>query len=148
MVDPEFWLDEELSKLTAHARLLFIGTWNVCDDNYATFPNKPGWLKIQIFPYEEVNIQALLTELSESGKIIPFTGRDGCSYFYIKNFFKYQIINRPSKPKYEPYNNNLTEHSLSTHPEAKELKEVNINKSNNLISSSREKLKEKWGTKK
>src|SRR2546422_9553089 len=102
MIDPEFWLDEDLAKLSAFARLLYIGLWNICDDNYATFPNRPDWIKIQIFPYELVDIPALLGELYASDKILPFD-HDGKPYFYIKNFFKYQRIDRPSMPKYPAY---------------------------------------------
>lgn len=144
MIDPEFWLDEDLARLSAHARLLFIGTWNICDDNYATFPNKIGWLKYQVFPYETVNIPALLNELSRSGHIIRFVGKDGNDYWYIKNFFKYQIINRPSKPKYQPFDPTLPEHSMSTHSEVNEVKLIKLNKG---LKNSRETLKEKWGKK-
>lgn len=146
MIDPEFWLDEDLASLTPYARLLFIGTWNICDDNYATFPNKPGWLKIQIFPYEDIDIPPLLSELSRSNKVVPFTGRDGHSYFYIKNFFKYQTINRPSSPKYEPYIDPLSEGSVSTHSEVKEVKLSKLNKET-VFKNSRETLKANWGTK-
>lgn len=54
MLNPEFWLDEEIAKLSPHARLLYMGLWGICDDNYATFPNRVEWIKAQIFPYEIV----------------------------------------------------------------------------------------------
>ncbi len=112
MIDPEFWLDEELAKLSPHARLLYIGSWNICDDNYATFPNKLGWLKIQIFPYENVDIQSLLNELSASGHLTLFNTKNG-DHWHIKNFFKYQKVDHPSAPKYEPYPRAVTEQSAS-----------------------------------
>ena|SRR3990167_9758191 len=142
IIDPEFWLDEEISKLTPHARLFYIGLWGICDDNYATFPDLPGWLKIQIFPYENVDTISLLKELSEARKILKFEFEDQ-KYWYIKNFFKHQIINRPSRPKYpefKPYLSHyyqtLTEGSMSTHPEKKRKekkrsKEENIKKQKN-----------------
>lgn len=148
VIDPEFWLDETMATLSAHARLLFIGTWNICDDNYATFPNKPAWLKIQIFPYEEVDILGLLGELSASGRIVPFRGKDGNDYFFIKNFFKWQRIDKPSNPKYEPYLAGLQEDSATSRSELSKVNEVNkVNKSEKLLKTSREKLKEKWGKK-
>ena len=55
MLNPEFWLDEELAKLSPYARLLYMGLWGICDDNYATFPNRPEWVKAQIFPYEKTD---------------------------------------------------------------------------------------------
>lgn len=103
MINPEFWLDEDLAKLTPHARLLYIGLWAICDDNFATFPFRPDWVKAQVFPYEKVDIRKLLRELEEGGKIIGFTADDGRDYCWIKNFFKYQRVEKPSKPKYPEY---------------------------------------------
>lgn len=102
MIDPEFWLDEELALLSFQARLLYIGLWNICDDNHATLPNRPDWIKAQIFPYEALNIHEHLLELQSCDKIIEFK-LEGQSYWYIKNFFKYQKVDHPSKPKYPKF---------------------------------------------
>lgn len=130
MLSPEFWLDEELAALSPHARLLYMGLWGICDDNFATFPNKEGWIKAQIFPYESVNIHQLLGELSVSTHLLLFQ-ENGEQFWYIKNFFKYQKVERPSKPKYpqfKPENQVLGEPSVSPLPEVKrrevKLKEV------------------------
>ena len=102
MLNPEFFLDEELAKAKAHTRLLYQGLWTICDDNHATFPNRPEWIKAQIFPYEpEVDIVELLKELEDLKKIIPFTHEEK-SYFFLKNFFKYQRVDKPSREKYPP----------------------------------------------
>ena len=103
MLNPEFWLDEEIAKLKPHTRLLYMGLWNICDDNYATLPNRPDWIKAQVFPYEKINTPQLLGELSGSGKILLFLGSDGQEYWFIKNFFKYQRVEKPSKPKYPEF---------------------------------------------
>lgn len=121
MLNPEFWLDEEIAQLSAHARLFYMGLWGICDDNYATFPNRPDWLKAQIFPYEKVDVPKLIKELEKTGKIISFE-KDDKVFYYIKNFFKYQKIDRPSKPKYPSYETareHIDEDSTSTRPEAK-----------------------------
>lgn len=125
MLNPEFWLDEEIASLSPYARLLYMGLWGICDDNYATLPNQAGWIKAQIFPYEEVDTRRLLDELSNKGKLILFVS-DGKEFWFIKNFFKYQTIDRPSKPKYPEYTPTLAEGSTSTRPEVK-LKEVKLN---------------------
>lgn len=122
MLNPEFWLDEQVAEVSAHARLLYMGLWGICDDNYATLPDKPAWIKIQVFPYEEVSIPTLLTELETIGKIVSFDEK-GQKYWFLKNFLKHQTINRPSKPKYPRFRPPITEHSLSTHTELKEKKE-------------------------
>jgi hypothetical protein len=115
MIDPEFWLDEKLATVSPHARLLFIGLWGICDDNYATLPNRPAWIKAQIFPYENVDTPRLLDELSMTGGLVLFKDENGEEYWFIKNFFKYQKIDKPSKPKYAQFD----EHSTSTPAEVK-----------------------------
>ena len=131
MLNPEFWLDEDLAKLSAHARLLYQGLWGICDDNYATLPNRPEWIKAQVFPYEQLDIRLLLGELSVSGHIILFRFEEQ-EYWYIKNFFKHQKVERPSKPKYPKYEAEfkvLGEESVNTLSEVK-LSKVKLSKDN------------------
>ena len=141
IIDPSFWIDEEIGKISPEARLLYIGLWGICDDNYATFPNKLGELKIQIFPYDNVKVDKLLKELADIGKILPFKDRDGQDYWYLKNLLKWQKIDRPSSPKYPKYRS-LDDGSTSTRPE---LKKELINKSEKFIKNSRDELTKKWG---
>ena len=131
MLNPEFWLDEDLAKLSAHARLLYQGLWGICDDNYATLPNRPEWIKAQVFPYEQLDIRLLLGELSVSGNIVLFRFEEQ-EYWYIKNFFKHQKVERPSKPKYPKYEAEfkvLGEESVNTLSEVK-LSKVKLSKDN------------------
>ena len=114
MLNPEFWLDEEIAKLSPHARLLYMGLWGICDDNYATLPNRPDWIKAQVFPYEQVKIENLLGELKKIGKIVLFEAENK-EYWYIKNFLKYQKVEHPSIPKYPSFSSSLTEPSPSPH---------------------------------
>lgn len=96
IIDPEFFLDEELAKLSAHARLLYIGSWTIADDRYFTLPNRPDWIKAQIFPYETMDISKEITELLSIKKFIEFTNGDQKSYLFIPNMAKYQRIDKPS----------------------------------------------------
>lgn len=103
MISPEFFLDEELAEVSAHARLLYIGTWQICDDINATLPNRPKWIKAQIFPYDSVNIEKLIVELINIKKLLPFM-KDNQSFLFIKNFNKHQRVDRPSQiRKYPEY---------------------------------------------
>ena len=100
MIDPEFFLDEKIGKLQPFTRLLYVGLWGICDDNFATFPDRPEWIKIQVLPYDpNVDVSQLLKELEDLGKIIPFEV-EGERYYFIKNFFKHQRVEKPSGPKY------------------------------------------------
>lgn len=142
VIDPQFWLDEEISQISAAARLLYIGLWGICDDRNATLPNRPLWIKTQIFPYEIIDIDKLLKELADIGKIILFKDQDTKDYWYIKNFTKWQKVDHPSDTKYPKYRG-AREPSESPRSELSNL--ININKGDNLIKTSREQLKEKWG---
>ena len=137
MIDPQFFLDEELAALTPHARLLYIGLWTIADDRNATLPNRPKWIKAQIFPYENVNIERVLDELSTSTHILLFTHSDDQKYWYLPSFHKYQRIDRPSISKSPEYNSKLAEPSTSTRTEVK-LKEVKLRETYTSIISLNE----------
>lgn len=103
MLNPEFFLDEELATTSAYGRLLYEGLWGICDDTNATLPNRPDWIKAQIFPYNAVNVSKLLSEIRSIGKIILF--REGTQeWWYLKNFTKHQKVDHPSKSKYPIFN--------------------------------------------
>lgn len=119
MIDPQFFLDEELAALTPHARLLYIGLWTIADDTNATLPDRPKWIKAQVFPYEDMDIEGVLDELSTSTHIRLFTASDDHKYWFLPSFHKYQRIDRPSKPKYPEYVGKFVEGSTSTLPEVK-----------------------------
>lgn len=104
MLDPEFFFDEELAtvKDSAYVRLFYEGLWCHCDDNYHTVPNSPGWLKAQIFPYEEVDVSAFWKTLVKTGKLVEFES-GGKSWGWLKNFGKHQRIEKPSISKYPEY---------------------------------------------
>lgn len=118
MLNPEFWLDEELATLSPTARLLYMGLWGICDDNYATFPDRPSWIRIQVFPYESVSIPPLLVELEGIGKIIKFRANDS-DWWFLKNFHKHQRVEKPSKPKYPAFPSKLPDYSPTTPAEVK-----------------------------
>lgn len=105
MITPEYFLDEDLATISAFARLLYIGLWQIADDINATLPFRPRWIKAQIFPYNDVNIDELLNELINLGKLLPFEKEEN-KFLFIKNFKKHQRVEKPSKerkyPEYSP----------------------------------------------
>src|SRR5437868_14052754 len=78
---------------SAYARLLMIGIWTEAWDD-GVFEWKPLTLKAKIFPVDNVDVTALLTELENLNVVRPFTAK-GKTYGAIRNFRKYQ---RPKKP--------------------------------------------------
>ncbi len=109
MLDPEFWIDEEIASLPYETRLLYQGLWGLCDDHHATFPNRPKWIKAQIFPYDDIAVEKSLDALAKIGKIVLFESQeDSKQYYYLTNFFKHQNVKKPSKVKYPAFIHNLS----------------------------------------
>lgn len=112
IINPEFWLDEDIAYCDFTYRLFYIGTWNFSDD-YGVIENAPQKLKAQIFPYDDVSVQPIIDRLTEKKKYIPFEV-DGKKYLFIKNFLKYQKVDKPSKFRYpSPPQALLDEHSTT-----------------------------------
>lgn len=94
MIKPEFWVDEKLIECSLSARLLFIGTWNFADDS-GNLQRSSKKLKMQVFPADDVNCEALVVELINHGLLIEYSV-NGENFLHIKGFSKHQTINRPS----------------------------------------------------
>lgn len=92
-VHPGLFTDENYAVLSFPARELLKGLWIEADDN-GIFEWKPLSIKMRIFPADQVDVPALLAELTAAW-VQPFD-RDGKRYGACKNFCKYQ---RPKKPK-------------------------------------------------
>ena len=136
MIDPEFFLDEDLAKLSPHARLLYIGSWGLADDRAFTLPHRPDWIKAQIFPYENINIQKLISELITLKKFIIFQNENK-EYIYIKNMAKHQRIEKPSKQKFPTYSDSsrvVVGEESGNIPAQDKLSKDNIRKENILLS--------------
>lgn len=117
MIDPEFFSDEEVGSWSIAARLFYIGLWS-CADDEGRFKSNSRLLKAQIFPYDDdIDIDKLKDEVS---KKIVFYEVGNQQYGWLKNFNKYQVINRPTPSKLPPPPHTsrmakLTEASLNTH---------------------------------
>ena len=98
MISPEFWSDEEIGKWSYQARLFYIGLWNFADDK-GRFKASNLLLKAQIFPYNRVNIERLKKEIV---KKVEWYSVDGSQYGFLRNFLKYQKIDKPHDSKLPP----------------------------------------------
>lgn len=118
-IKPEFWHDEKLGALKRDERLLFIGLWNLADDEGAVIAN-PVFIKSSLFPYDDDlrmnTLTSWLSNLQQARTIIPFTF-NGESYYKIRTFSDHQVINRPSKTKWPAgfIQGIVTEGSPNTH---------------------------------
>lgn len=98
-VKPQFWLDEKLGAVPREVRLLYIGLWNLCDDQ-GVFEYRPSRIKAQLFPYDNDiggnEVSAWLDLLLATGDVIKFS-ENGVSFGYIPTFLKHQEIKNPSQ---------------------------------------------------
>ena len=99
-IKPEFWRDEDLSKVTAEAALLAIGLLNHSDDE-GYFNANPKLIESDVFPLRELSSSTpvLLQELASIGYLQLFSGSDGKRYGQVVNFAKHQVINEPTPSK-------------------------------------------------
>ena len=101
-VKPEFWQDEKIGELTPLARLLFIGCWNLADDEGLLKLN-PLSLKSQIFPYDDISAEDsknILGELLDLSLVFQYKDQKNQVYGWIPNFRKHQRIDKPQAAKH------------------------------------------------
>lgn len=88
--------DEDYMALSFAARCCLSGVWIEADD-HGVFKWKPKTLKAQIFPGDNVEMDALLAELETHNWVRRFQV-DGEEYGICRNFIKWQ---RPKNPSYQ-----------------------------------------------
>lgn len=118
-IKPSFWKDQKLGRLRRDVRLMFIGLWNLADDEGVVCADS-FIIKSELFPFNEdlrmKTIQDWIEQLIKALMIIPFTF-NGKSYYVIRTFKTHQSINRPQESKIpsETIQKILADHSLNTH---------------------------------
>ena len=96
-IKPQFWTDETVGKLSLGARLLFIATWNLADDEGILIWNV-SYLRGQVFPYDRrlsfTKVEQMMGELV-SHKFIEAYDVGADKYAFIKSFARHQTISKP-----------------------------------------------------
>ncbi len=96
-IKPQFYLNEHLAQKSPYARLLFIGLWCLADCK-GRLEDRPLRIKAALFPYEPVDIDALLDELAtEPENFIVRYQVDGNAYIEVTNFHKHQNPHKNEK---------------------------------------------------
>jgi hypothetical protein len=91
-IKPDFFTDSEVGELDPYARLLFIALWTQADRE-GRLKDRPREIKIAAFPYDKVDIDALLGSLTGKNLIIRYKV-GGERYIAIPTFTRHQ---RPHK---------------------------------------------------
>lgn len=87
-IKPSFYKNDQLAECSFAARLLFPGLWMLADRE-GRLEYRPKRIKIEIFPYDDINIESLLHELHKN-KLIEFYVANGEKYILIPTFKKHQ----------------------------------------------------------
>ena len=90
----EFWLDEKIGSLPPEARLLYIGTWSLADDN-GVLRGNPAYIRSQLFAYDEevtaADVRRWIELLTAERMLVPFVLR-GEHYLLVRRFRDHQKI--------------------------------------------------------
>lgn len=88
LLDPGFFIDEELAALPPLTRLLFAGLWTLAD-RAGRLADKPNVIKLATLPWDDTNIDQMLDDLDAAGFIDRYRV-DGRRYIQVSNFAAYQ----------------------------------------------------------
>ncbi len=65
-IKPSFFKNEKLAECSMAARLLFAGLWTLADRR-GILEYRPKRIKVEVFPYDDVDIEPLMEELEREG---------------------------------------------------------------------------------
>jgi hypothetical protein len=103
-IKPEFPHSESMGAVSRDARLLFILLWTLADDEGRLRGNS-RMLASLLYPYDDdapKQIEKWLNELDAQDCIVRYQ-IDGATYLEIRNWLMHQKIDKPSKSKIPPF---------------------------------------------
>lgn len=141
---PEFFKDEDLKDLPFEARLFYQGLW-CYSDREGRGEDRPERLKIEIFPYDNIDVEKMMDLLSKPKNHTkkPFINRyetDGIRYYEIINWTKHQHPHNTERPSIIPIYKPLDNVSLT-------VKEQDIKSKIKIKSKDKEEEKDNSDTK-
>jgi hypothetical protein len=100
LLSPEFFLDDKLASLPPLNRILFAGLWCLAD-RAGRLTDNPKKIKIQLLPYDQIDIEEALNLLASQRLIHRYvSGEQPC--IQIVNFGRYQHPHHTEKPSSLP----------------------------------------------
>jgi hypothetical protein len=103
-IKPQFWTDEKIGKLPLGARLLFIGLWNLADDEGIVLWNA-SYFKGQIFPYDTrirmSDINRWMGDITSLKLVACYVDVQRNTYGFVSTWHKHQVINRPQQTEHK-----------------------------------------------
>ena len=99
-IKPSFFKNEHLAECDPLARLLFVGLWTIADRD-GRIECRPLRIKAELFPYDSVDIVALLEQLRSRGFIRAYDV-DGVRYIDIPGFSENQRVHPKEQSEGRP----------------------------------------------
>jgi len=87
-IKPGFFVNDLLAEILPLGRLLFIGLWTIADRE-GRLDNRPKKIKAEILPYDDCDVEALISDLEKRGFLICYEVNN-INYIQIVNFTKHQ----------------------------------------------------------
>jgi hypothetical protein len=91
-IKPEFFTDEDIAALPMACRIAFQGLW--CQaDKAGRLEDRPARLKIQVLPYDDIDMEDVLSTLAEHRFIVRYE-HAGRRLIQVRTFGKHQCPNK------------------------------------------------------
>jgi hypothetical protein len=107
-IKPSFFSSPDLGECSPVSRLCFAGLW-CCADREGRLLDRPKFIKSQVFPYDNIDVEPLLNELEHFGLIERYEA-DGVNVISIPKFAKHQRPHVKEKPSELPEKTAKTKH--------------------------------------
>ena len=103
IIKPGFFTNDRLAELHPLTRILFIGLWCLADRE-GKLIERLKKVKVQVLPYDDIDIESALDDLEKAGFIIRyrFQNRSAEKYIKIINFESHQRPNVKESPSTIP----------------------------------------------
>jgi hypothetical protein len=130
-IKPGFFINDKLAEINPLGRLLFAGLWTIADRE-GRLEDRPKKIKAEILPYDDCDIDKLLTDLNSANFIIRYSV-DEEAYIQIINFNLHQ---NPHKNETNSVIPPLPEQNSTSTVQVQEMHTTNRADSLNLIPDS------------
>ncbi len=98
MIDPDFWNDSRVKRLSPTERLLFIGMISYADDEGRLLAD-PAFLRSKVFPYDDFSLEDIISmrdHILETNPNVQLYQNAGEDYLFFRKWPRYQ---KPSHPQ-------------------------------------------------
>lgn len=119
---PGFFKNDQLAECCFAARILFEGLWCLADRE-GRLCDRPKKIKAEVFPYDNLDVDELLKELSDNNLIVRYEV-DGECYIEISTFLKHQKPHPKEAQSTIPTSQSASTTVVSEEAEPKKVQEV------------------------